>query len=78
MKQQKKFVPRKQKITSFAKSKVARYRRNFTRKRKRIHNTLNKVASQLKKDKLTSQLIQIEKDLQRLRLAISNIRLSKL
>ena len=60
-----KFIPAKLKHKLFAKSTTTRYRRNLTRKRRRIHKILSKVTSQNRKDKLTLELIQIEKDLQR-------------
>ena len=61
------FVPVKSKLdnTNPRKSKVVYYRRNLTRRRRRIHKILSKITSPTRKEKLTKEVLQIEKDLQK-------------
>ena len=47
------------------KNKIHCYRRNLTRRRRIIHEVLSKITSPARKDKLTKEVLQIEKDLQK-------------
>ena len=46
-------------------SKIDRYRRSLTKRRRKLTKQLTKSTSQSKKDRITTELLQIEKDLQK-------------
>ena len=56
--------PRTNKVVN-KKSKVERYRRSLTKRRRKITKRLSKCTSQSKRAKITQELLQIEKDLQK-------------
>lgn len=56
-------VPSKSAKTTVRSNKHLRYRRNLTRRRRRIHKILNNTSSPAKKEKLVKELLEIEKNL---------------